>query len=235
MTHYIDWETRTKVVLAIIAKESTEQESADALGVDIEEIRIWHSMYIDALCRRDSARESHKRPSKSLVGISSIVAVVILLTVSAAVYSQQSVACAEAGWQTQLFCFTPHTPANADEVNGNFKQVVNWIETKTGPVANGNNITAGAITADSITTTGTVSGTDITSSGTITAGNILDLPFDGTPIEGISAVRVYLELCTPAQRGHIKVKYGHDTGVWSGDYLCVCLNNNADWVWTCLR
>lgn len=53
------------------------------------------------------------------------------------------------------FCFAADTPAQASQVNHNFMQLKEWLETKVGPTSSAN-VTAASVTATALTVNGSV-------------------------------------------------------------------------------
>lgn len=73
------------------------------------------------------------------------------------------------------FCFAQDTPARATEVNHNFAQLKEWLEAKVGSTAS-STITAGSISASSLSVTGSTtlastSASSVTVSGTLSLGS----------------------------------------------------------------
>ncbi len=66
------------------------------------------------------------------------------------------------------FCFAPDSPALAGQVNMNFMQLKEWVETKVGPVSTGG-VSSGTVTAATVTASGTVTAATVTASGTVNA------------------------------------------------------------------
>lgn len=65
------------------------------------------------------------------------------------------------------------TPAVASEVNGNFQQLVSWVQQKVGTVGNANISTAGTLSTGAISSSGAVTATGaVTSSGAVTGASL---------------------------------------------------------------
>lgn len=80
------------------------------------------------------------------------------------------------------FCFTADTPAQAAQVNHNFSQIKEWLETKVGSVS-GTTAGTGTVRTASVVSTGAIQGTVFTASGgqlRSSSGNLELQPANGS-------------------------------------------------------
>jgi guanyl-specific ribonuclease Sa len=139
---------------------------AHALGVDpalVEQVALAVSIVEHRAARR--ARRS-MRLVAGLVGAGVLVGSLAALPVLAQATCTQTL-------PSPLVTLCADAPALASDVNGNFQQLVTWVQQKVGAVGSANVTTTGSLTAASVSTSGTVTAASVTSTGTVTAGDTL--------------------------------------------------------------
>jgi hypothetical protein len=99
-----------------------------------------------ALAQRE-VRTAKRQLGRRMVALAAVVAVTSTVWVNRTAWAQT--VCAQT-LPAPLKTFCPNDPALASQINGNFQQVVSWVEAKTGPIASAN-VTAGSLTATSLT------------------------------------------------------------------------------------
>ncbi len=87
------------------------------------------------------------------------------------------------------------TPALASDVNGNFQQLVTWVQQKVGTVGSPNVTTTGSVSGASVTSTGTVTAGAVTTAGTVTANRVIvtgaNIQSSGAPVTGTTDFGLY--------------------------------------------
>ncbi len=151
---------RLQTVNRAIASGRPLEQLSGELGMSVDELVAWRSVYEAA--RRDVSRSSKKRWLGAIVGIA-----LVLLTprVMAAGTCAQTL-------PSPLVTLCADEPALASEVNGNFQQLVTWVQQKVGTVGTADLTTTGTLNAANINATGSlrVNATDA-NSGTQVAWN----------------------------------------------------------------
>lgn len=133
---------RLQTVNRALASGRPLEELSTELGLSVEELITWRSVYEAA--RRDVSRSTKKRWLGAIIGI-----VLVLLTprVMAAGTCAQTL-------PAPLVTMCSDEPALASEVNGNFQQLVTWVQQKVGTVGTADLTTTGNINAANINATG---------------------------------------------------------------------------------
>lgn len=106
------------------------------------------------------------------------------------------------------FCFAPNSPALAGQVNQNFMQLKEWVETKVGPVSTGG-VSSGTVTAAAVTATGTVTAAAVNASGTVNANLV--------SANVVSATGVLRANLLSAARG-LEISWNRTGGVGETDF-----------------
>ena len=133
----------TSELISLVAGELDAQTLADRHGVSVEVVTGWRSAFLAGLRSGESARA---RPRWSRLFLATMLVVgtfAVAQTLTPMVADQ---------------------PAKADDVNGNFNLLKQWLEAKVGAV--GSNLAAGT---GNISTTGSITGGVIASTGNLTA------------------------------------------------------------------
>lgn len=138
-------------LVSLIAGELDARALADRHGVSLDVVNAWRGAYLTGLRAAESHR-SRTRWSRWLIATALIIATVAVAQTLTPMVADQ--------------------PARADEVNGNFTLLKQWLEAKVGAVGSNLNAGTGAITTGSITTGGTISTTGSLSAGTISATTV---------------------------------------------------------------
>lgn len=133
----------TSELISLVAGEVDAQTLADRHGVSLEVVTGWRSAFLAGLRSAEAARS---RPRWSRLVLAA------LLVVGTFAFAQT------------LTPMVADQPAKADDVNGNFSLLKQWLEAKVGAV--GNNLGAGT---GSITTTGAITGGSLATGGTVNA------------------------------------------------------------------
>ena len=141
-----DANEKTRAVVQILAGRSTVEDVAKAHGASEQEVLAWKELYLNGAESALSSRDKPRRQQGWIVG--SAVAMVAALGWIGHARSQDA-ACPQL-LPAPLVTLCANTPARASEVNGNFQQIVDWIEDKVGAV------TAGGVTASSVQATTSV-------------------------------------------------------------------------------
>lgn len=141
-------------VVALLRGTLTKHEVAERHGVTESEVEVWRELMLSGL--------EAQRPQRRW-GIGALVA---LAAVGFGSFATRAFAgtCAST-LPAPLVTLCPNEPALASEMNGNFAQIVTWVQQKVGTVG------TAAITASSLTTTGTVSAGGVTATGLTVNGN----------------------------------------------------------------
>ncbi len=146
-------------LISLVAGELDANTLAARHGVDVETVGDWRAAFLAGMRAAEGARVSRTRWGRVLVAGCVVIATVALA-------------------QT-LTPMTPDTPARADEVNGNFTLLKQWLEAKVGAVGPGLNPGTG-----NITTTGSISGSTLFASGSITSGGAVTATSNLTAANG---------------------------------------------------
>ncbi len=121
--------------------------------------------HVDELKQRlcaveDELREGRRRRRRALVAVALLVGIAAPLSWAA-----------DGNCPNGLpFCFAADAPARASDVNHNFAQLKEWLEAKVGSTAS-SNLTAGAVSASSLTVSGSTTLGSTTASGATVTGN----------------------------------------------------------------
>lgn len=170
---------QTESVIALLQGRVSVRDVARAHGVTESEVESWRALFVDGLAQ----------PRRSAPRRGAWVAATAALLVTVGVASRTAWAgnCAST-LPAPLVTLCADEPALATEVNGNFRQLVTWLEAKVGSVAS-NAITAGTINAGAISTTGAVTvGTTLGTNGNLTVGG--NLTVRGSALGGYQAQSV---------------------------------------------
>jgi hypothetical protein len=191
-------------LLDALARGDDARQAAEAAGLDPKSLE-----QLTLLTRVLEVRERRKAKRARLMwgGLASMAVATGVLFSAAPALAQ--VTCTQT-LPAPLVTFCPDAPAQAAQVNGNFQQLVTWVQQKVGPVGNGN-ISTGAITA-----TGAVGAAgNVTSSAAMTATG--DITTSGRfigPRANLSAGTI--------QRGGNNITATSDLGLYS--------RVNANWL-----
>lgn len=143
----------TSEVISLVAGELDAQTLADRHGVSLEVVTGWRSAFLAGLRSGEAARA---RPRWSRLFLAAV------LVVGTFAFAQT------------LTPMVADQPAKADDVNGNFNLLKQWLEAKVGAVGSnvavgsGNIATTGSITGGSLATGGNVNAT-----GSVIAGSLV--------------------------------------------------------------
>lgn len=146
-------------LISLVAGEVDANTLAARHGVDVETVADWRAAFLAGMRAAEGARGGRTRWGRVL-----LTGCVVIATVALA--------------QT-LTPMTADTPARADEVNGNFTLLKQWLEAKVGAV--NANLNPGTGT---ITTTGSISGSTLFASGSITSGGFITATSNLTAANG---------------------------------------------------
>jgi transposase-like protein len=180
-------ERRAEIVLSILKGDESVESAAASHGVPKAEISQWRDFYLVAASshlahlgsmEREGRRGGRTSGKRRLIAALALAALVLAL--GGVVYA----ASGDCAGSKLPFCFAPNTPAKAVEVNHNFNQVVEWIETKVGDVND----------------------SDVTVNGTMTVGSsngtVLTLYDDGD-IAGVDMIQGHNDLRLGATAGEV--------------------------------
>lgn len=146
----------TPELISLVAGEVDAQTLAERHGVSVEVVTGWRSAFLAGLRSADAAR-ARPRWSRLLLAAALVVATFAVAQTLTPMVADQ--------------------PAKADDVNGNFNLLKQWLEAKVGAVGSnvavgsGNIATTGSIAGGSLTATGAVSGLSVVSSSDVRMGS----------------------------------------------------------------
>lgn len=135
-------------LVQLLSGNLSAQALAERHGVTVELVEREAAAFADGLDARGRPRRA-----PSVVGV--VAAITVVVGVSFAARTAWAQACTQT-LPSPMVTFCPDGPALATEVNGNFQQLVTWVEQKVGTVGSAT-LTTGAINATSLTATGAVS------------------------------------------------------------------------------
>ncbi|MBL8939212.1 MAG: hypothetical protein JNM69_31920 [Archangium sp.] len=216
---------RLQTVNRALASGRPLEQLSSELGMSIDELVTWRSIYEAA--RRDVSRSSKKRWLGAIAGVA-----LVLLTprVMAAGTCAQTL-------PAPLVTFCADEPALASDVNGNFQQLVTWLQQKVGSVGTADLTTTGNINAANINATGAlrVNATDVNSGTQVTwnkSGNIGETDFVNLKGLGAGGFAYYsgTTVATAVQIASISNggKFRATGGVSGSGRLCFTTVNCAD-------
>lgn len=167
-----------------LARGEDPTQAAAAVGLDEQGLA-----QLTLITRVLEARELRRRRQAWLFGAGLASAVLAGAVLLGAAPALAQVACTQT-LPAPLITFCADHPAQASQVNGNFQQLVTWVQQKVGPVGSGN-ITTGTVTA-----TGNVAtSTDVVAGGRLVGARaaISDgvIQRGGTPITGTTDLGLY--------------------------------------------
>lgn len=134
-----------------IAEGIPLDELAKRSGVPLGDLELWQALY--GAAQADLARRQ-SRQGRRLKQAGLVLAAMVVLAGS---WATAQATCTQT-LPSPLTTFCPNAPAVAGAINGNFQQLVDWLQLKVGTVGN-NNVTTGTLTASS------VSASTVTASG----------------------------------------------------------------------
>lgn len=139
---------RTEVLQAVLAGTLSRDEAANRLAVSPERLEEWVAL-LEAgreLTRAEVRLAQHasaRQVRRAVWSVGAAALAVATVWVAGAAWAGGTPICAQT-LPAPLVTFCPNAPAVASEINGNFAQLVAWLEQKVGPV--GQPLPSGVIT-----------------------------------------------------------------------------------------
>ncbi len=166
------------MVIEVLAGRTTASRAAEELGTTEENVHEWTALYLDgalhAVARPASASRTVARALRFLAPAAALVSLLVFVGHA----RSQGPDCPQT-LPAPLVTFCPQSAARASQVNGNFQQIVDWIEQKIGSVTSAGVMTttvnAGAVNATAVSGT-TVNATTTMSAPTVTATSLVSAP-----------------------------------------------------------
>jgi hypothetical protein len=256
----VNTEARRQAVLDLLAARVTVDELAEQHGVEPAEVESWRALFLEGLSLGTRPARRVTRPA--------VIAGALALAViggSAFLVRQASAGpgpCAPSGFPAKLKAFCPNTPALASEVNGNFQNVVTFIEGKIGQYDSPDVTIVGELSttgSESDGTTGAVvihnnsnadtmviDGNEIDSNSA--SGLEMQKNNPGVPVQIYSPLNVSGSIFVSGATGYVRFQPtsvlptcdGTSRGaiavqtIGSADHLCVCALSNGSVKWSCI-
>lgn len=148
--------------------------AAATLNLSEAEVVQWQELYAlsaEIAARGERARSMRVGRATRRAALAVTATVVIGIGFSASHTAWAQSACAST-LPSPLVTFCPDSPALASNVNGNFQQVVNWVQEKVGTVGTPNVTMTGSLTAPNITASTVVTAPRANVNGPIYRGSV---------------------------------------------------------------
>lgn len=156
----MDQAKRTQAIIELLADRTTVAEVAREFGVSTDEVTHWKALYLDGA----AGAAARRRPVRAFgVGRSLAIglSLVLVSTVGWVDYARSQSTCNQT-LPAPLTTFCAGDPASAAQVNGNFQQLVDWLQAKVGAVGTAGvttpTLTATNANAATVTATKVVAG-----------------------------------------------------------------------------
>lgn len=157
----MDQAKRTQAIIDVLADRATVEEVAREFGVSTDEVTQWKALYLDGA----AGAAARRRPVRAF-GVGRSVAIglscVLVSTVGWVDYARSQSTCNQT-LPAPLTTFCPGDPASAAQVNGNFQQIVDWLQAKVGAVSAAG-VSTPTVTATNVNAT-TVTATRVAAGG----------------------------------------------------------------------
>ncbi|MFO0693831.1 MAG: hypothetical protein U0230_09780 [Polyangiales bacterium] len=148
--------SRYEVLLAVVEARLDASEAARELGTTEERIHEWADLVsVGVAVQRRRARVAPKGLRRAAIALACGSALAVTLWGTSDVWAQTVCGGADSPLPAPLLTFCPNTPANALDVNANFRTLATLVASRTGAIDPGN-LQSNAVSAGSVSTTGPV-------------------------------------------------------------------------------
>lgn len=159
--------SRNDDVAALVVGDLDEGAVAQRHGVSLEQVAEWKSVFLAGMRASTAGRRSLERrgTSRRLLGAAAVLLVALV--------SKQALAglCGQVTLPAGLATMCPNSPAVAADLNSNFKQLTDWMVTKTGALGDANIVTTGNISGK-VFTGSNINGATVSASGNSSGGSL---------------------------------------------------------------
>lgn len=164
----MDQQIRTRLIIDVLAGHITPSEAGEILGITADEVLAQKALYLDGAAHATARTAEPFRLPRRFFHVVAPLAAMAAFVGFVGVARSQPGACTQT-LPAPMVTFCPQAPARAGEINGNFQQLVTWVQGKIGTLS-APGVTTTAVTATTVNAT-TVSATTV-SAPTMAATNV---------------------------------------------------------------